>query len=192
MKKLALFFLPFLFSTSHATKIIQESYNSLTGDTSYLLENPTHPDSKLYFSIWDSKEGNGICKAIGFEKAALGSHRNGDKYDITIRVDESGNVVSAPTASAVSKIVCLNKTGVFPRLKSYLITNPMHTQSNLYFSIWDNKEGNGICKAMGFEKAAFGSHRSGNKYDITIRVDENGNVFSAPTGHIVSKIVCLK
>jgi hypothetical protein len=54
-------------------------------ETSYLIKKPRHNSSNLLFN-YNSNE-NGVCKALGYEKAATGSARYSDKLTV-LKVDK--------------------------------------------------------------------------------------------------------
>ena len=78
-------------------------------DTSYLLREPVFPGTELPFSARNTDlSENGICRALGYERAAENSKRDADggKRD-TIRVNNEGQIVQGPYTWAVGQIVCI-------------------------------------------------------------------------------------
>lgn len=167
---------------------IEETVDELTGDVSALIKNPAHGGSNLPFTAVHNNSENGVCRALGYEKAAISSSRTGDK-GYSIAVNEKGLVVSGPYDYTMKQIVCLNKTGMLPNELSVLVINPRHESSSLQFSYYSSSSG--VCKSLGYQRAAAGSTVTAEQSN-TIKVDNDGNVVAGPYDWNVERIVCIK
>jgi len=160
---------------------------SVPDDETQLLTWPKHLSSGLPFSI-DSNE-DGVCVALGYERAAAGSSRTDGFLYNTILVDTDGIVVGGPSAKAISQMVCVNFLGISIKEKSVLLRKPVHQGSNLPFSTNSNEDG--VCVALGYERAAANSSRTdGFRYNA-ILVDDEGLVIGGPVSKAISQIVCM-
>ncbi len=179
-------------ASAHSMEI-ETFLDPTTNDVSALIKDPVHFGSGMPFSGYSSPSSeNGVCVALGYERAASGSLRSSDSKYNTIRVNSDGIVVAGPTDYSITQIVCLNYRNVFPNEKSIKLANPVHPDSNLGYSAYRYPSSeNGVCRAMGYIRAAAGSLRSSETQVNTIRVDYSGNVVAGPTDYSITQIVCL-
>lgn len=170
---------------------------SICYDASVLVVAPSIGDTVLMSSRSDQ---NGACKALGYEKAAVGSAVFDCKVSANLSqviVDNNGDVSSGDLGKnycRIQQIICLNYVSI-PQLKTHLISKPKHLQSEAPYSSRSNQ--NGVCKSQGYEKAAVGSA----VFDCTpeanlsqVVVDNNGNVSSGDLGREycrINQIVCV-
>lgn len=183
----------FLIAVSAQAMETEKSVDSTTGDTSTLINRPTHFGSHRPFSAYlNPSSENGVCKALGHEKAAAGSLRSSDSKANSIKVDANGSVVGGPYDYFVNQIVCLNKASALPNEKSVQIINPTHPDSGLGYSAYLHPSSeDGICVASGYQRAATGSLRSADSRANTIQVDSNGSVIGGPYDYYATLIICV-
>jgi hypothetical protein len=175
-------------------------FNQVSG----VIKMPRHPGSNLPFSASSSYSSSpssedGVCRALGFERAASGSSRSDKDTEDTIQVDRNGNVVGGPNAYRMTQIVCLNKLS-YPTPLDYSVLikgrELVHKNSGLSFSASSSYSSSpssedGVCKSLGFEKSASGSSRSDKQAVDSIQVDRSGNVVGGPNAYRMTQIVCL-
>lgn len=161
-------------------------------ETSYLLKNPQHPGSGLLFSY--TSDENGVCKSLGYQKAAKDSHRSSSDQTYTVEVDESGKVIrGANDVPLILQIICINSTGIPGPDKSYYIEEPYYS-TNPPFKLSSRSSEDGACKVLGYERAAKGSATSRyfpNARARVVRVNEHGWAISGKNEEDIVKIICL-
>lgn len=179
------------------TQIICLNKQSLNpaGDISFYIKNPTHPGSNLGFSAYNYKSSEtGICRALGYERAAPGSLRNSDTQLNSIQLNTEGNIIGGPRDYVVTQIVCLNETGIYTNETSILVKDPIHPLSGMKFSAYNYKSSEqGVCRALGlgYDKAASGSLRNSDSQDNSVQVNSNGDIIGGPRDYVVTQIICI-
>ena len=196
MKKISLGILLLSLSMPSAFSMeIEETIDSATGDVSALIKNPAHYGSNLPLSgHYTSSDESGVCKMLGYEKAAIGSKRDDYSSKVySLQINGEGYVTAGPSDYRIKQIVCLNKTNQFPNERSTIVLNPIHAKSNLPLSgYYSSSDENGVCVMLGYEKAAFGSKRNNCSSQVdSIQVNATGNVVGGPSDFPISQIVCL-
>jgi hypothetical protein len=169
--------------------------SAMAVERSALIKSPKHPGSQEPFSHYEQGSSeNGVCRILGYEKAARGSSRSGQSKANTLRVNQAGRIIGAPKTYVMSRIICLNKVSRWTEERSYLLNsrNLRHPGSGEPFSHYDQGSNeNGVCKILGYEKAAAGSSRSNNTKSNSLRVNENGTVIGAPQTYTMNRLVCI-
>lgn len=156
----------------------------------------------LYFEFKrDRSNENGVCKALGYEKALRGSSR-GTYFSLSnvVVVNSNGSIVSGRTkAKKITKITCIN------------IVKKALSRSFLFFSV--NVDGNPIhacisrepveakkdadktCRALGYDRS-FMYERNSYGYDNNCNViNEQGEIIAKQTGDsgdAIRKLGCVK
>ena len=182
---------------------IKETYDAETGDVSALVKDPTYPKTSLSFSASSAYSSSpssedGVCKVLGYEKAAPGSSRSDKITDDVVRVDSDGTVVEGPNAYTMTQIVCLNPAKSPTILETLVILTEsklVHPQSNLPFSASSAYSSSpssedGVCRVLGYRRAIIGSSRSEKETADTIQVDSDGNVVGGPNAYTMTRIIC--
>jgi hypothetical protein len=183
---------------------VEEFYDMATGDLSALISKPVDAaGSGLPYSSTTLKpeygpsSEDGVCKALGYEKAAKGSSRYSAVDTDTIQVNESGSIKGGPRTHSLTQIVCLNKTNKPTTEKAVVLQSPSHQDSKLPFSSpalkpeYGPSSADGVCKALGFQRAAMGSARTRNQDADTIQVNDEGKVIGGPKTWSLAQIVCV-
>jgi hypothetical protein len=193
--KTALMMTALLVSVSASAMEIEKFSDPATGDTSALIKNPTHYGSNLPLSgAYHPSDENGVCKLLGYEKAALGSARiDYDAMVNTLQIERDGYIISGPSDYPISQIVCLNQTNSYPNERSVIVSNPTHADSRLPFSGgYHPSSENGVCVSIGYRKVALHSERINYTALVdAIQVNETGSVIAGPSDYIISQIVCI-
>ena len=174
-----------------------EFYDDLSGDLSALISNPSLGGGIL---MSNKSYENGVCRALGYERAAVGSIVVGSVYrGPMVIVEENGSVSSGEVATSSSgneirQIICLNKISSSNE-RTYKMSSPLHLDSKVPFSIKSYQ--NGVCRALGHERAAVGSIVVGSYYrGPMVIVSENGSVSSGEVatsslGNEIINLVCI-
>ncbi|MGE0616234.1 MAG: RCC1 domain-containing protein [Bacteriovoracia bacterium] len=154
------------------------------------LVNPTHPNSGLLITN-DTPSMHGICRINGFARAlAQGQGVRAGGVAATLTLDAEGKITAAPaSAYTLAKVFCLEPGNYGPTEESTLIQNPQHPVAKLPFSATSSEDG--VCKALGHDRAAKGSLRNGNSVD-TVQVDADGKETTRTLGYSVGSLVCIK
>lgn len=173
-----------------------------------IIDFPRYPGTNLTFSHVASgtngqSDENGICVALGFNRAIPGSARSDYApypYSENIQVDYAGNPIGAPTGYRVSQIICgerVHNTRVQPQLVEVISPRDRGTQRPFSFTGMGTNGAsseNGICRAIGYASAIAGSSRNANEpypYSANFQVDEYGTIIGAPQGWSTSRIICV-
>jgi hypothetical protein len=154
-------------------------------EKSYLIKNPTHSNSEIPFAYYSDE--NGVCKALGYGRAAKGSSRYGE-IALNVKVNSAGSVVASGIDYILQQIVCLNKTNVEISESVVLVTEPRHADSNLLFQYYADQ--NGVCRNLGYLRGAVGSATYTDKTD-TISVNSDGEVIGGPYDYGMGSILCV-
>jgi hypothetical protein len=197
MKKI---FIPLILSlsfNSFAMKM-EEFYEETKGDLSVIITNPTLGGRVLISSRSDQ---NGVCKAFGYERAALGAVIfDGDYRGPMINIDlegkiKVGEVMNEISGLTIKKIICLNKISD-KKERTFWITNPNHNNSWAPYS--SKSDQNGVCKSLGFGRAAVGSmiiSRKNFEGLMVIAGPEgtitSGEVATGRSGFKIDDLVCI-
>lgn len=216
MKKLfALSALAFVFSAQAAKMKVIESYEVLTGDTSALIKNPVYPETKIPLSAselpreltWpigaavldeyhsESSE-DGVCKLLGYEKAAAGSSRvkNLEKIEV-LQINESGKIESAKLSVPMSQIICVNAVEAKPvkQIEVLSASELIHPDSGLPMAAFGSEHSSfdGVCKVLGFKKAVKESQRTSKQEEDTLQVNNEGHVTFGNRTRRLTRLVCF-
>ena len=168
-----------------------------SADTSFLVTNPSLGDGVL---VSASSNQNGMCKALGYEKAAVGSVVSDCKISSGISqviINDDGSITQGDCGADVCRIaqlICLN--GVTRASdQTHLIVKPTHAQSKAPYSATSDQ--NGVCVSLGYDHAAVGSMimdcRIVNNLSQVV-VDASGSVVSGDLGQDVCRVeqlVCV-
>ena len=166
-------------------------------DTSFLVTAPSLGDG---VAISATSNQNGTCRALGYEKAAVGSAvldcniASGTSQAI---VNDDGTVTQGDCGAdycRISQLLCLNVMTTTPNL-THLIKVPTHAQSKAPFSATSDQ--NGVCVSLGYHHAAVGSMimdcRIVNNLSQVV-VDASGSVVGGDLGQDICRIeqlVCV-
>ena len=167
-------------------------------DGSFLIKMPTLGDNVLLSGTSDQ---NGVCVSLGYQRAAVGSA----VLDCSISADTSqaivndrGDIVTGDLGKdicRISQLICLNMDDGTPKIKTTLLKEPRHSQSQAPYS--GNSDQNGVCVSSGYERAAVGSELMDctaiNNLSQVI-VDASGAVTGGDLGANicrVSQLVCI-
>ncbi len=165
-------------------------------DDSALLTYPSLGDQVL---ISSNSNQDGICKAFGYQRAAIGSMVTGSQYRGPLIVIAYSGVVFAGQVSnsqsgfEVKQLVCLNKL-TEPQFKTFFV-EPLHLNAKVPFSSKSNQRG--VCRALGYDDGAPGSAIFGNSYrGPMVVVNDNGDVVSgdvatSTSGFEINSLVCV-
>lgn len=131
-----------------------------------LITNPSLGDGIL---IATKSSHNGVCKALGYERAAVGSVVRGEKARgpmVIVQEDGSvgGGVIAhggALSANEIRQIICLNKFSDQKEFTHKLI-KPLHLEAQVPFS--ENSNQTGVCKSLQYDRAAVGTKLIGEEY----------------------------
>jgi hypothetical protein len=154
----------------------REIKDAITGDISTVITQPSLGDGVL---IYEMSSQQGVCKALGYEKAVQGSVTKSKKYrGPLVDIGDNGLVSNGKRARvtrseyAIDQIICLNKTAS-PKEETHKLTLPVHPDSGIPFYELTNLDM--VCKLFGFEKNAWGSQIKDKSYKgILIDFTENG------------------
>lgn len=148
----------------------------------------------VYFSGGSNE--NGVCLALGYEKAAVGAtlYKTVQSFPM-VEVNSRGEVSGGDTGSnyrRISNIVCINQLDRYP-LAGQILVNPSHPLSGQPFS--GGSDENGVCIALGYTQAAVGATLYQTVRNTPmIEVNSRGNVSGGDTGskyRKILKIVCI-
>lgn len=139
---------------------------------------------------------NGVCKALGYEKAVVGASLYTDvSRKPMVEINNRGSVSGGDIGSNYHQfdtIVCVNMVGA-SQISGKLIENPRHPISGQPFSGGSHESG--VCKALGFSHAAVGATMYVDVSNTPmLEVDSEGSVSGGDTGnkyHAVKKIICI-
>ena len=160
------------------------------------IDNPSM--NGIYFSSTSSQ--GGVCRALGFERAADGSmQQNGSAVGSVIVVDESGHItagseVNSATGEWISQILCINPLSNPPQADMPSLVNSPNL-NNLNFSA--SSDQNGVCRAIGYERAAVGAfQQNGSAVGAVLNVNADGTIVSgsevtSATGEWISQLICV-
>jgi hypothetical protein len=153
----------------------------------------------LYFS--NQSDQNGICRALGYERAAKGSmKKSGEVVGLTVEVNSDGivsggNEVTAREGYWASELVCVNPQSAKPNQETPVkIDHP--TLDGIYFS--DSSNSDGVCRALHYDRAADGGRKkSGEAVGSVIAVDRTGKITGGgivtdKTGFWILEIICIQ
>lgn len=162
-------------------------------DTSYLIRNPVHPGGgnvRITFDYWSQESG--VCKALGYEKAAEKSTRfDDDSLDLIVHLNADGMIESGGAGKPVNQIVCLNKVDTITPEKIAVVESPTHPESDLALSFEYWSQEIGLCRALGYTGVAPKSTRFGIRDVDALQVDDRGNVVSGKAAKPVTRAICL-
>jgi hypothetical protein len=197
MRNVLLFLFLSLSFNSYAMKM-DEFYEESKGDLSVLITNPSLGGRVLISSRSDQ---NGVCRAFGYERAAVGAISFGAKYrGPMVNIDIEGNirlgeVLTEASGLSVYSIICLNKVSA-PKEKTFRIAFPKHNDSWAPYS--SKSDQNGVCKSLGFVRAAVGSmiisRRNFEGLMVIAGADgtiTSGEVSNGKAGFKVDTLVCI-
>jgi hypothetical protein len=184
----------FLATTFLASTCLAAS--AFAGDRSFLLTEP-----RLGGYLFDRQsDQNGICKALGYEGAAVGSaEASGAGSLTTVIANRDGiitrfGLVTRTDGYWITKIICLNKTGVREGFRNVLVHMPRHPES---YSFYSTKSSNrGVCKLTGHRDAAGAVRDGGSAVGPVVIVDSEGEVtggeiITTDRGHWIWDLFCL-
>ncbi len=168
------------------------------GDVSYLVVDPTFGDGIAVSSLSDQE---GLCKALGFERAAFGSAVvDGKQFGPAVLIDPTGALTGAALVSPgdglrIGQMVCVNQVGK-PTFETAYVKKPRHQMSNVPFDTKSDQ--NGICKLQGYDASAIGAATVDGTYrGPMVTVDANGSVIGGSVavdgaGVNIDALVCSK
>lgn len=151
----------------------------------------------VYFSTASNVDG--VCKVLGFQKAAGANiTNNGNVRGALLVVEANGEIKSAEMATdrngyAIAQMTCLNKVLGRPTPKIEKVTN----FATLGGVVSSQSSENGICKALGYESGVKGSGTAdGSARGSMAIVDNNakastGEIASDRQGYKFSSVVCI-
>lgn len=165
-------------------------------ELSYRVNHPS-AGGNVYFS--NKSNQNGVCRALGFEKAAIGSaESSGAIVGPTLIVNDAGTVtggevVTSTTGLWFTSIICVNKLSQ-PLIQTFMRENPTHPTSNAYFS--SRSSLTGVCKVLGYQGGGAGAaEHSGSVVPPVLIIDSTGKIEGAEEinnryGFWISRISC--
>ncbi len=155
---------------------------------------------RISFAASSSEQG--VCKALGFERAVRGSSSFEEFSRLKVVVGHNGLIVGGQThdqEKMYSAINCINKVG--NKLENpQVLFGPRYvrasaTKDEVMFSPESHQDG--VCRLNGFRKAAKGSvYAAGHSYDDKVIVDALGNKVRELPRYVASsrilQMICIK
>jgi hypothetical protein len=197
MKKIILSLLMIVISNSYAMEA-EEFYEETKGDLSVIF---TYPSLGGRVLISSRSDQNGVCKAFGYERAAIGAViYTSDYKGPLVNIDPEGKirlgeVQTENSGLSIYRIICLNKIS-FSTERTILLINPSHNGSGAPYS--SRSDQNGVCKSVGFGRAAVGSmmvSRTNFRGLMVIAGPEGtitgGEVATGNSGFKIDQLVCV-
>jgi hypothetical protein len=166
---------------------------------SALLSNPSLGDRILFSSASDQ---NGVCRAMGYERAAVGTMVRGVDFNAKVVVDDNGVIFRGENGDyqngghdSISEIVCVNKLNG-PNNQTVTVIDPKHPTSGVVFSSVSNQDG--VCKSQGYPRSANGSATRSVDFNSKVIVDASGSIVGGEDGDYqrgghdrIGSIICL-
>lgn len=201
LKKLFPVIILIMLQNAHSMTVTK-LYSPNPNEISYLLDYPALTlGSKVPFSR--KSDENGICIALGYEKAAVGTRQSDNLYrGSLVIVGANGLVASGEIASDYSKfvtrsLVCINKIAASKEETVFVTGSQLvHSISSIPYS--NKSSQNSVCKTLGYEKAVLGTMRSNNNYRgplVILNEDgliTSGEIASDYSRYVMSSLVCIK
>lgn len=150
----------------------------------------------IYFS--STSDQSGVCRALGFERAAEGSiQTSGSAVGPVIVADSNGRIANGTLVNSssgywISSILCINPIER-PFETPELVNGP--NINGLYFS--STSDQTDVCRALGYERAADGSAMtSGAAAGIVLVASSEGKIaggaiVNSSSGYWISNLICV-
>lgn len=167
---------------------VKDFYHPETKDIFTLIKNPTQGGG---VRISASSDENGVCKALGYQRAIVDMLKSGIYESPMVYVDQNGVIAGGvQTGRSINEINCVNKVGE-QKEKTLQFINPSYSRINAMFSIYSDQ--NGVCKAFGLQRAAMGTmNYLGNYFGPTVIADKNGTITEGRrVGPKIGSIICV-
>ena len=172
------------------------SFSAFSADVSRVVEWPLMAD-RISFS--SESDQNGVCRAIGFERAAVGSATFAEKSRMKVVAGADGKIVRGEDHDenlAIDKIICLNPG--LKRLESAAIAygpqyKPYTLETGDEINFSTNSSQDGVCRFLGFEKAAKDGVYSHPTDNLKVVLDSKGKIVGGTSagGREIMKMICL-
>jgi hypothetical protein len=173
------------------------SVSAPAADKTYLLDQP-----RLDGHLFDSEsDEHGVCKAMGYERAALGSVlKSGSGFHMTHVVNRHGLIyrfgwIDRWNGYWVKQILCVNKARISAGMRNVLVHKPRHPESFAFFST--KSDATGICRLLGFRGTGGAVAPNGKGVGPVVILNGEGEVIGGEVttdsiGTWISKVICLR